>query len=66
MYFKEEKVNKQTKFEVLDYCQEEEVMADNNNLLQLNLVINNLLICVLVKTFEVVFTGLAVTVNQTR
>ena len=44
----------------------QDISADTHNFLQLNMVLNNLLICVLVKSFEVVFTGLAAAVNETR
>ena len=44
----------------------QDVASDNHNFLQLNMVLNNLLICVLVKSFEVVFTGLAAAIHQTR
>ena len=51
---------------VLALKETQEMTADNQNFLQLNLMLNNLLICVLVKSFEVVFTGLAVATQQTR
>ena len=41
-------------------------MKNNQSVLQLNLALNNLFICVLVKSFEVVFMGFAVSVNRTR
>ena len=43
-----------------------DLMRDIQSILQLNLVLNNLLVCVLVKSFEVVFVGLAVALDQTR
>ena len=44
----------------------QEMTSDNQNFLQLNLMLNNLLICVLVKSFEVVFTGLAAGTHHAR
>ena len=43
-----------------------DLMRDIQSILQLNLVLNNLLVCVLVKSFEVVFVALAVALDQTR
>ena len=40
--------------------------SENYNFLLQNMVHNNLFICVLVKSFEVVFTGMAAITNQTR
>ena len=51
---------------VLALKETQEMTADNQNFLQLNLMLNNLLICVLVKSFEVVFTGLAAATQQIR
>ena len=44
----------------------QDMISDLENFFQLNLVLNNLLICVLVKSFEVVFTGLAAATQQSR
>ena len=43
-----------------------DMIEDHDNVFHLNLVLNNLLICVLVKSFEVVFMGLSVSINDTR
>ena len=51
---------------VLALKETQEMTSDNQNFLQLNLMLNNLLICVLVKSFEVVFTGLAAATQQIR
>ena len=51
---------------VLALRETNEMTFDHQNFLQLNMVLNNLLICVLVKSFEVVFTGLAAATQQTR
>ena len=51
---------------VLALRETHEIIFDYQNFLQLNMVLNNLLICVLVKSFEVVFTGLAAATEQTR
>ena len=40
--------------------------SENYNFLLQNMVHSNLFICVLVKSFEVVFTGMAAITNQTR
>ena len=40
--------------------------SENYNFLIQNMVHNNLFVCVLVKSFEIVFTGLATMTNQTR
>ena len=44
----------------------QDMLTDNHNFLQLNIVLNNLLTSVLVKSFEVVFTGLASATQQAR
>ena len=51
---------------VLALRETQEMTSDHQNFLQLNMVLNNLLTCVLVKSFEVVFTGLAAATQQTR
>ena len=51
---------------VLSLRYSQDVASHNHNFLQLNMVLNNLLSCVLVKSFEVVFTGLAAAIHQTR
>ena len=43
-----------------------DMIEDHDNVFHLNLVLNNLLICVLVKSFEVVFMGFSVSINDTR
>ena len=44
----------------------QDMISDLENFFQLNMVLNNLLICVLVKSFEVVFTGFAAATQQSR
>ena len=44
---------------VLALKETQDMISDHYNFLQLIMVLNNLLICVLVKSFEVVYTGLA-------
>ena len=51
---------------VLALKETQDMISDHYNFLQLIMVLNNLLICVLVKSFEVVFTGLAAATQQTR
>ena len=51
---------------VLALKQTGKIISNNLNFLQLNLMLNNLLICVVVKSFEVVFVGLAAVTQQTR
>ena len=51
---------------VLALKETQEMTSDNQNFLQLNMMLNNLLICVLVKSFEIVYTGLAAATQQTR
>ena len=51
---------------VLAIIKTQQMLNNNQLFLQLNLVLNNLLTCVLVKSVEVVFTGVAATTNQTR
>ena len=51
---------------VLALKETQAMTTDHQNFLQLNMVLNNLLICVLVKSFEVVYTGLATATQQRR
>ena len=51
---------------VLAIKETQEMLSDNQNFLQLNIVLNNLITSVLVKSFEIVFTGLAAATQQTR
>ena len=51
---------------VLAIKETQEMLSDNQNFLQLNIVLNNLLASVLVKSFEIIFTGLAAATQQSR
>ena len=51
---------------VLATIRTQQMLSNHQIFLQLNLVANNLITCVLVKSVEVVFTGVAATTHQAR